>query len=62
MEVRKRGAALIEPFPRCPAAVMGTNARRRKAKQPLGNTWEGGQVGGPEPEDRFIRNFEGGIS
>ena len=36
MEVRKRGAALMEPFPRCPAAVMGTKTRRRKAKQPLG--------------------------
>jgi len=32
MDVRKRGAALIEPFPRCPAAVMGTKTRRRKAK------------------------------
>jgi len=41
---------------------MGTKARRRKAKQPLGLSWEGGQVGGPEPEDRSIRNFEGGMS
>ena len=32
MDVRKRGAALIELFPRCPAAVMGTKTRRRKAK------------------------------
>jgi len=42
MEVRKRGAALMKLFPHCPAAVMGTNARRRKAKKPLGKP---GKVG-----------------
>ena len=32
MDVRKRGAALAEQFPRCPAAVMGTKTRRRNTK------------------------------
>jgi len=57
MEVRKRGK-----IPRCPAAVMGTNVRRRKAKSHWEKSREGGQVGRPEPEYRSNRNFEGGMS
>jgi len=62
MEPRKRGAAQTEPFPRCPAAVKGTNVHHRKAKSHWEESWEGGQVGRPEPENRSIHNFEGGVS
>jgi hypothetical protein len=43
MEVRKRGAALKELFPHCPAAVMGTNARRAKRETTTGRN--SGKVG-----------------
>lgn len=45
--------------PRCPAAVKGTKARRRTAKSHWEKSWEGGLVGGPEPEDRSIRKLRG---
>jgi len=42
---------------------MGTKARSRKARYShWEKSWEGGQVGSPEPEYRSNRNFEGGIS
>ncbi len=48
--------------PRCPAAVMGTKVHFSPSdeKKPLGISWEGGPVGGPEPEYLSICNLAGG--